>query len=288
MSNPRRGRFAPTPSGPLHLGSLLTAVASWLDAQQRGDWLLRIDDLDQPRCRADHEVAIRHSLLACGLTSSLPLSHQRERTARYQHAVTALGERVPLFFCDCTRRDLAGEEDPCCVRDCRNRRCDPQSSALRADLTGLACCAVTDRSLGCIAFEPKIQRDVVVRRRDGLHAYQLACVIDDADQGITDVVRGADLLASTRWQIALQQALGLPTPTYLHLPLVVETDGSKLAKSRHAAAIDPQLAVQQLRQVLGWLKQESPPTEYASAAAILDWARLHWEPARFAGTATVS
>jgi len=227
-------------------------------------------------------------LLACGLTSSLPLSHQSERTARYQHAVTALRERVPLFFCDCTRRDLAGEEDPCCVRDCRDRRCDPQSSALRADLTGLARCAVTDRSLGSIAFEPKIQRDVVVRRRDGLHAYQLACVIDDAVQGITDVVRGADLLASTRWQLALQQALGLPTPTYLHLPLVVETDGSKLAKSRHAAAIDPQLAVQQLRQVLDWLKQKSPPTAFVSVAAILDWARLRWEPARFAGTVAVS
>jgi len=266
---------------------LLTAVASWLDARQHGEWLLRIDDLDQPRCRLEHELAIEQSLFAFALTSSQPISHQHDRTARYEQSVTALGQRVPLFFCDCSRRDLAGEEDPCCVRDCRHRRCDPQNSSLRADLTGLASCAVVDRSLGDIAFDPKIQRDVVVRRRDGLHAYQLACVIDDADQGITDVVRGADLLASTRWQLALQQALGLPPPSYLHVPLVVEADGSKLAKSRHAAAIDPRLAVPQLRQVLGWLKQKPPPTECNSAAAILDWARTRWEPARFAGLATV-
>lgn len=195
---------------------------------------------------------------------------------------------MPLFFCDCTRRDLLGEDDPCCVRDCRRRHRDPQSSALRADLTVLAACAITDRSLGKLAFEPQIQRDVVVRRRDGLYSYQLACVIDDADQGITDVVRGADLLPSTRWQLALQQALELERPSYLHLPLVVEADGRKLAKSRHAAAIEPQFAVQQLRQALGWLKQEPPPAECNSTAAILDWALSQWDPARFAGVETVS
>ena len=159
---------------------------------------------------------------------------------------------------------------------------------MRADLTALGRRAVTDRSLGYMAFDPKIQRDVVVRRRDGLHSYQLACVIDDADQGITDVVRGADLLSSTRWQLALQQALELETPSYLHLPLVIEADGRKLAKSRHAAAIEPPIAVQQLRQVLGWLNQDSPPAEYNSTAAILDWALSRWEPARFAGVETVS
>ena len=140
-----------------------------------------------------------------------------------------------------------------------------------------------DRSLGDIVFDPAIQRDVIVRRRDGFVAYHLACVIDDAALGVTDVVRGADLLPSTAWQLALHQALALELPRYLHLPLVLEADGSKLAKSRHAAPLDSREAPAALRQVLRWLKQKDPPTDITSVAGLLAWAREQWHPEGFAG-----
>lgn len=271
----------------MHLGSLLTAVGSWLDARQHGECLLRIDDLDEPRCRPEHETTIEQALTAFGLDYPSPILRQSARRARYAQLLDRLSAQLPLFHCDCTRRDLAGDGEPCCVRDCRKNPRDPANSALRADLTGLSPRRVVDRSLGVIEFDPALQRDVVVRRRDGLHAYQLACVIDDADQGITDVVRGADLLPSTRWQIALQQALGFSSPTYLHLPLVLEADGRKLAKSDRAAALEPTRAAAELRQVLTWLKQEKPPAECNSAGAILTWMLPRWDPARFAGLSEV-
>lgn len=281
------GRFAPTPSGPLHLGSLLAAVASSLDARS-GVCLLRIDDLDVARCREEHEQAILRSLTAFGLTYPQPYWRQSTRTPAYAEAVDRLGRALPLFHCDCSRRDLAGDGEPCCVRDCRERRCDPAASSLRADLRHLAPQSVIDRSLGEIRFDPTVHRDVIVRRRDGVHAYQLATVVDDAAQGVTDVVRGADLLPSTAWQLALQQALRLPTPRYLHLPLVVEANGQKLAKSRRSAAIDADRAVAELRQVAVWLHQTTPPAEVDSAGGVLAWLRERWDPTRFAGLATVT
>jgi len=208
---------------------------------------------------------------------------QSARTQAYAAAVTRLAARLPLFHCDCSRRDLAGEAEPCCARGCRQHPRSPQDSALRADLTGLPALVIDDRSLGEIRFDPAVQRDVVVRRRDGLHSYQLATVVDDAEQGITDVVRGADLLPSTAWQIALQHALGLTTPRYLHLPLVVEADGRKLAKSRHAAPLDASEATAQLRRVFGWLKQDCPPAPVMAPRAMLAWMSERWDPARLKG-----
>ena len=281
------GRFAPTPSGPLHLGSLLAAVGSWLDAAE-GLCLLRIDDLDTSRCRPEYERAILHTLETFGLRYPETVIRQSARTATYAAAITRLGARIPLFYCDCTRRELTGEGEACCLKDCRDRRCDPSSSSLRADLRSLEPMTVLDRSLGEIHFDPLQQRDVIVRRRDGVHTYPLATVIDDAEQGVTDVVRGADLLASTGWQLALQQALGLPTPRYLHLPVVVEPDGSKLAKSRRSAALEPSQAASQLRQVLKWLAQNEPPATFDVAGDVLDWMRPGWDPARFAGLASVT
>lgn len=279
----RIGRFAPTPSGPLHLGSLLAAVGSWLDATREGSCLLRIDDLDQARCRAEHEAAIFEALRAFGLHYPLPLMRQSTRASAYEAAIAQLRRRVPLFHCDCTRRDLAAVAEPCCVRDCRLTEKDPANSSLRADLRSLTPLCVQDRSLGPIVFEPQLQRDVIVRRRDGIIAYHLACVVDDAAQGVTDVVRGADLLPSTPWQLALHQALSLTPPAYLHLPLVVEADGRKLAKSRHSAPLDPAAAPAALRQVLRWLKQKDPPTDIASVAGLLSAARSQWDPERLAG-----
>lgn len=208
---------------------------------------------------------------------------QSTRAEAYSAAIARLAARLPLFHCDCSRRDLAGEAEPCCTRDCRQHLRNPTNSALRADLTGLPAQIIEDRSLGVIRFEPTIQRDVVVRRRDGLHSYQLATVVDDAEQGITDVVRGADLLPSTAWQIALQHALALPTPRYLHLPLVVEADGRKLAKSRHAAPLDISEAAAQLCRVFGWLKQDCPPVPVKAPRAMLAWLKERWDPARLKG-----
>jgi len=284
----RIGRFAPTPSGPLHLGSLLSAVGSWLDANRDGVCLLRIDDLDAARCKAEHDVSIRQALAAFGLDYPQPIMRQRSRGAAYELALAHLAERIPLFHCDCTRRELAAGTDPCCRRDCRLTQRDPTNSALRADLRDLAAMQVQDRSLGQIAFEPENQRDVIVRRRDGIIAYHLACVVDDAAQGITDVVRGADLFPSTPWQLALHQALALRPPEYLHLPLVTEANGQKLAKSRHSAPLDAEAAPAVLRQVLRWLKQKDPPADISSVAGLLSVARSQWEPQRFFGLQSVT
>lgn len=272
----------------MHLGSLLAAVGSGLDAGE-GVCLLRIDDLDTTRCRPDHERTLLRTLDAFSLRYPEPYLRQSVRTEAYAGALSRLGERVPLFHCDCTRRELTADGgEPCCLKDCRSRSCAATQSALRADLSALPRIEVIDRSLGTIVFDPQQQRDVVVRRRDGVHAYQLATVIDDAEQGVTDVVRGADLVTSTGWQLALQHALGLTPPRYLHLPVVVEADGSKLAKSRRSAALEPTQAPRQLRQVFEWLKQDSPPAEIDSASGLLSWMKPRWNPARFAGLRQVS
>ena len=288
------GRFAPTPSGPLHIGSLLAAVGSWLDAHAAGgEWLLRIDDLDGPRCRPEHEHAILHALDLHGLGHDRSLLRQSADPARYERALQALAARGVLFECRCTRRELAGEERDCCLRDCRHRgqrtllpSIDGLETSLRVDLTALAPMRCADRSLGLIEFDPARHRDLVVRRRDGIVAYALAVVVDDAAAGITDVVRGGDLLAGTPWQLALQQMLGLPTPRYLHLPVVIERDGQKLAKSRHSVALDPATATANLRSVLGWLRQPCTGPK-KNAAELLAAAASVWDPACFAGSAEV-
>jgi glutamyl-Q tRNA(Asp) synthetase len=266
---------------------LLAAVGSWLDAAD-GVCLLRIDDLDTTRCRPDYERAILRTLDTFGLRYPGTVIRQSSRTASYAAAVARLGARIPLFHCDCTRRELAGEGEACCLKDCRDRRCDPSSSSLRADLRSLEPMTVVDRSLGEMHFDPRKQRDVIVRRRDGVHTYPLATVIDDAEQGVTDVVRGADLVSSTPWQLALHQALDSSPPRYLHLPIVVEPDGSKLAKSRRSAALEPTEAQAQLRRVLKWLAQDEPPAALDAAGDVLDWMKPRWDPTRFAGSTSVT
>lgn len=286
------GRFAPTPSGSLHIGSLLAAVGSWLDARAAGgEWLLRIDDLDRPRCRPEHEHAILHALDLHGLGHDRPLLRQSSNPARYARALQVLAARGVLFECRCTRRELAGEEQDCCLRDCRHRgqrtllpSIDGLETSLRVDLTALAPIHCVDRSLGRIEFDPTRHRDLVVRRRDGIVAYALAVVVDDAAAGVTDVVRGGDLLAGTPWQLALQQMLGLPTPRYLHLPVVVERDGRKLAKSRRSVALEPAATTANLQTVLGWLRQPFTGSK-KNAAELLAAAASVWDPACFAGSA---
>jgi glutamyl-Q tRNA(Asp) synthetase len=279
------GRFAPSPTGDLHHGSLIAALGSWLDAKSSADgqWLLRIEDLDTARVRADSEGSILATLSAFGFQWPQPPWRQSNRLARYEQALGTLQQRIPLFNCRCSRKQLAAEGEACCIGECRRLRCDPRDSALRADLSVLQAATVLDRSLGEVRFDPAVHRDVVIRRRDGVFAYQLAVVVDDAEQGVTDVVRGADLLDSTPWQLGLLQALRQPAPRYLHLPLVVQVDGQKLAKSRHSVRIDSHDPVQTLRNALKLLRQPNPAEDICQPGDLLRAAAAQWQPENFRG-----
>lgn len=277
----------------MHRGSLLTAVGSWLDARAAGGrWLLRIDDLDAARCRSQYEHDVLAALDAFGLRSPAPVCRQSDRLASYANALTAIGKKLPLFRCDCTRRVLREQDlgdDGVCRGNCRQRRIVSTESAWRADLSGLAPSAVHDRSLGELRFDPSRHRDVILRRRDGYFSYALAVVVDDAESAVTDVVRGADLRASTPWQLALHQALDLQPPRYLHLPLLRDASGEKLSKSRQSLPADPAQKIKELRDCLRWLRQEQPPesfSEESSPEALLKWSAERWRPAAFKGLET--
>ena len=232
-----RGRFAPSPTGPLHFGSLLAAFGSWLLARHAGgEWWVRMEDLDPPREVAGVAQGQLATLEAFGLRSDALVEWQSRRSAFYQAALQRLLEQGKAFECHCSRSGLAanGGIHRACIGN--TRRPDP-AVRLRVDEGSVV--TFEDRLQG--RFSQDVAGDVgdfVLKRADGLWAYQLAVVVDDAAQGMTDIVRGADLLDSTPRQILLQQALGLPTPRYLHLPLVVEGDGRKLSKSDAAPAVD--------------------------------------------------
>ena len=278
-------RFAPSPTGPLHLGSLLAAVGSYLDARAAGArWLVRIEDLDTPRvipgC-ADEQLRV---LEGFGFEWDGEVLYQSTRRAAYREALEQLTDRGRTFRCSCSRKDLAADDDTQVYPGtCRQGPTRPGSTALRFRASDAP-----------IFFDDLFQGpqhfagvgDVVVERRDGIASYQLAVVIDDAFQSVTRVVRGADLLASTPWQIELQDALGLPRPIYGHLPLVTEPDGSKLSKSRRALPLDSSTAPQALTSTLTHLSQ-APPAElaHASVKEVWQWALAHWNPQALAGRA---
>ena len=232
-----RGRFAPSPTGPLHLGSLVAALGSWLMARHAGgEWWVRIEDLDPPReipGAADDQL---RTLSAFGLHSDGPVVRQSDRHARYRDAIDRLLADGHAFQCACSRTDLAAVGG--IHRACRPGAARAQT-AVRLRVADGARVAFDDLLCGHIEQDAAHEvGDVVLRRADGFWAYQLAVVVDDAAQGITDIVRGADLLDSTPRQILLQRALGLPTPCYAHLPLLVDEDGRKLSKSLAAAPVD--------------------------------------------------
>ena len=259
------GRFAPSPTGPLHAGSLVAALASWLDARAHGGcWLVRIEDVDATRCHADLPRRIMRQLLQHALVPDAEPAVQSQRHAQYQQALNQLIGRSLAYPCTCSRKQIAGHwaghgQSPqrhgerVYPGTCRPQRgAEPapvpaQPHAWRLDVAaclqrqGLPADAATvwnDRRLG--AQQQVVTQavgDFVLRRADGLWAYQLAVVVDDADQGVTHVVRGEDLADNTARQIVLQQALGLPTPRYLHTPLVRGTNGEKLSKQNGAEAL---------------------------------------------------
>ena len=261
----------------MHLGSLLAAVGSFLDARSRGGrWLVRMEDLDRARNVPGSADEILATLEAFGLTWDGAVEYQSRRTHLYAQALESLRSAGLTFECSCSRRELAGRESGY-PGTCREgpRRCGP--AAIRFRIEERQVITFEDRFQGPVALALKELGDVIVRRRDGVFAYQLAVVVDDASQGITDVVRGADLLESTGWQIALQRALRLAVPRHAHLPLLLERTGGKLSKSRRAAALDARQAGAQLSQVLDLLGLP-PPAQLAGApaATLLEWATGRW------------
>lgn len=269
------GRFAPSPSGPLHAGSLHAAVISWLDARAAGGrWLLRIEDLDPPRTVRGADDMIRRTLEAHGLGWDAEAPAQSSRDEAYESALSTLAEHGRLFRCTCTRRDLraAGGVYP---GTCRSRGLadagEPAAIRIRVDAATLA---FEDRLGG--ELELPVGGDFVVRRRDGLWAYQLAVVVDDGAEGVTDVVRGLDLLESTPRQLLLQEALGLPHPRYLHHGLVTLADGTKLAKQTGAPAVDDRRASENMTHVLTVLDLPAEPG--APPAEQLAQALPYWAP----------
>ena len=289
MSTPprvARGRFAPSPTGPLHFGSLVAAVASHADARRNGgEWRLRIDDVDVTRTRNDAAGDIVATLARHGFRWDGDVVRQTQRTGRYEAAFAALHARGLVFACRCARADLAhaplgdaGER--IYPGTCRNAAIAAGAGIAWRLRVGDAEITFTDRVQG--VRHQALATDVgdfVVKRSDGLFAYQLAIVVDDADDGITEVVRGADLLASTPRQIALQRLLGLPQPAYLHVPVAINPRGDKLSKQTRARAIDgdPLASLAAAWQFLG---QPPPVAAPASPAQFWEHAIRAWSPAR--------
>ena len=281
------GRFAPSPTGSLHLGSLVAAVGSYLDARHAGGrWLVRIEDLDTPRIIPGCSDAMLRTLEAFGLHWDGEVEFQSRRIALYTESIKSLEAAGHTFHCSCTRRDLSNRLDTGYPGTCRRGPTHPgRPTTTRFRVNDHETVSWLDRVQGPCHVELRESGDPVIRRRDGAFAYQLAVVVDDAAQGVTDVVRGADLLQSTAWQMQLQKALQLPTPRYGHLPLILQSDGGeKLSKSRGSLAIDPAHAGTQLSEALTLL-QHRPPAElqHSYPTELLAWAVANWQLDSFQG-----
>ncbi|HWS26054.1 MAG TPA: tRNA glutamyl-Q(34) synthetase GluQRS [Xanthomonadales bacterium] len=258
FSKSYRGRFAPSPSGPLHLGSLLAALASWADARAvGGNWLIRMEDLDPPREQPGADGLILDLLEAAGLVSDEAVLRQSTRQPAYGAALVRLLQSGMAFECRCSRSDLAlagGIHRGACVAGADPRR--PAAIRLRVPDAEIG---IDDRVQG--HYRQNLLRDVgdfVLRRADGPYAYQLAAVVDDAHQGITDVVRGSDLLESTPRQVYLQRCLGLSAPRYAHIPVLVGADGHKLSKQNLAPAVAASQIAALLPDIAHLLGQDPP------------------------------
>jgi glutamyl-Q tRNA(Asp) synthetase len=277
------GRFAPSPSGPLHFGSLIAAVGSFLEARRHGGrWLLRIEDVDAPRTVPGAAEAIIATLARFGFEWDGDVAWQSARSKTYGAALARLQAEGHAYPCACSRREIA---DSALARDGSPRYPGTCRDGLPA---GRAARAWRVHARGVVCFDDAIQGlqredlaadigDFIVRRADGLYAYQLAVVVDDAEAGVTHVVRGADLLESTGRQILLQRLLGLPQPAYAHLPVATGAAGEKLSKQTRAPALDAAGAPAALVAALAFLGQQPPAAlGHAPLAAVWAWARAHW------------
>lgn len=278
-----RGRFAPSPTGPLHAGSLVAALGSWLDARKNGGkWLLRIEDLDTPRCIPEATQQIQSQLLACGLSWDEEIVYQSQRQATYQRALECLNGMQCLYACTCSRQTITNSLAELGIDTPRNHEivypgtCRPaylisnptesieaSRKAWRIALPPNCHIQFDDLALGHQSQDlNKEVGDFVIRRSDGLFTYQLAVVVDDAEQGITHIVRGQDLLSNTARQIYLQKILGYQRPEYLHLPLVLDENGEKLSKQTLATQIntkDEKHALMELRKAAKHLGLKNLP-----------------------------
>ncbi len=279
------GRFAPSPTGPLHTGSLVAAVGSWLMAKQNGGrWLLRIDDLDTARCRKEFEDDILLTLELFGLLWDGTAGRQSENTEAYEDAFATLQKTGEIYPCSCTRADIArassaphsGEEIPY-PGTCRNGMSKPgEARSWRLKTCGRTV-SFDDARHGTVTADPGESGDFIVKRADGLFAYQLAVVVDDQLSGVDQVTRGDDLLDSTPRQVLIHQLLGWPVPAYCHLPLVTATDGTKLSKRDNTVSIlDGRIKGDESR-LLGWSLEflgikQNDEIKKAPCPELLNWA----------------
>ena len=280
------GRFAPSPTGLLHIGSLLTALASYADARaNRGKWLVRMEDLDPPREMPGAAAHILNTLEAFGFEWDGEVVWQSRRHSLYRDALGRLKEKGLLYPCYCSRKDWQAAAAQGADGFVYNGRCRRPEDRPHTDKPPAWRIRVNDETIGFDDgivghYAQNLARDIgdfVLLRADGFWAYQLAVVADDADQGITHIVRGQDLLVSTPRQIYLQRCLGFATPHYAHLPLLVNKHGQKWSKQTLAPALDENHKEQLLRQVLQYLNL--PPTpEVSRPQALLSWAIEHWQP----------
>lgn len=288
------GRFAPSPTGPLHFGSLVAALGSYLEAKARsGRWLVRMEDVDQPRCKPAHADAILRTLEAFGFEWDGPVMVQSRRTDRYREVLAQLKTSGVVYPCGCTRSELAGAHPgvdgaPVYPGTCRDGL--PPGKSARAWRL---------RVEGGVDFDDAVQGqqhqdllhdvgDCVLLRADGYFAYQLAVVVDDADQGIDHVVRGADLIHSTARQIFLQRLLDYPTPAYAHLPVAIDASGAKLSKQTLAQPVDSRHPALALFAAARFLGQNPPSACRLASADFWAWAYEHWQLKRVPRVAAIS
>lgn len=284
-SHTYRGRFAPSPTGPLHFGSLVCALASYLDARaHNGIWLIRIEDIDPPRDVPGADKIILETLARLGMSSDETVVWQSKRYELYENALKQLTEKGLVYGCACSRREITltqqalGLPSHVYPGTCRNGTNGRTARSLRLRTNN---CEIAFSDRRCGYFVENIQQNVgdfVVKRADGLWAYQLAVVVDDADQQITDIVRGEDLLDNTPRQIFLQQVLGVSTPRYLHIALALDANGDKLSKQTHAPAICPDNPLCLLEAAAAHLGLErigakTPQAFYAAATEL--WAEKY-------------
>ena len=279
-NKPYVGRFAPSPSGPLHFGSLVAAVGSYLQAKsQQGIWQVRIEDIDPPREIAGASEDILETLQAYGLQWDEKVIYQHQQSEYYEAVLKELSKRNLCYACSCTRK-MIKQQGGYYQGQCRDKNNLIAGNALRINLLSIInkTTHFEDKLQGRVILDPtQIDDDFIIKRKDGLYAYNLAVVIDDIQQGITEVVRGADLISTTGKQISLYQLLNADIPNYVHLPLAVTEPGLKLSKQNHAAAVSKEDPIPTLKQVLKFLGHPVPENRNLNNCSnILQWATEHW------------
>lgn len=288
MTSPT-GRFAPTPSGALHFGSLIAAVASYCDVRaQNGRWLLRIEDVDTPRVVAGSAEQILRDLEAFGFDWDGPVLYQRDHFDHYRDALEQLLRQGDCYACQCSRRSLreagvsSGPLGQIYPGLCRDLGLDTDNRSIRLSTATAGEIFFQDRVYGDFSLDlTRCVGDFVLRRNDAIYAYHLAVVVDDQLQGVDQVVRGADLLENTCLHLYLQQCLGFEHPEYMHLPLINNVDGVKLSKQTGAQPLDHRHPSRLLQAALRHLGQQPPgELESEAPASVLDWAWRHWNPER--------